>query len=207
MTRVRTRCYRERDTNIDPGKNSLCYRERERERDNIDPGNNSFCKILYIIGPGVRIHFLGFKAKLNKMFTLVYSESPLRKTASNNQLITLETEYLSRVDPFHGNYDLVTNQGDREVVESSSFRRISGESPKTVREEILKAVSPESLADKELSAGSEAGSEEEWNEERTGKNADRKIEEGKEGGVIEEKDGIKIETEDSGELFYLINMQ
>ncbi|XP_048748356.2 protein prune homolog 2-like isoform X2 [Ostrea edulis] len=129
--------------------------------------------------------------------TNIDPESPLRKAASNNQLITLETEYLSRVDPFHGNYDLVTNQGDREVVESSSFRRISGESPKTVREEILKAVSPESLADKELSAGSEAGSEEEWNEERTEKNADRKIEEGKEGGVIEEKDGIKIETEDS----------
>jgi hypothetical protein len=124
----------------------------------------------------------------------------LRKAASNNQLITVETDYLSKVDPFHGNYDLVTNQGDREVVESSSFRRISGESPKTVREEILKAVSMESSLVSGPSADKAENKERMSDGEIEGTSVERQIEE-EEGGVIEEKDGMKIDSGSSGEHF------
>ncbi|XP_061180550.1 uncharacterized protein LOC133189157 isoform X2 [Saccostrea echinata] len=68
-------------------------------------------------------------------------DNGVKKVASNSQLLSLETDYLSKVDPLHGTYDLVTHEADREVVESSSFRKISGEAPKTVREEILKESS------------------------------------------------------------------
>lgn len=49
----------------------------------------------------------------------------LTKTPSNTS-ITVETDYLSRIDPLHGNIDLSTS-GGREVIESASFRKISGE--------------------------------------------------------------------------------
>ncbi|XP_060083778.1 protein prune homolog 2-like [Ylistrum balloti] len=47
----------------------------------------------------------------------------LKKTPSTTS-ITVETDYLSRIDPLHGNLDLATS-GNKEVIECTSFRKIS----------------------------------------------------------------------------------
>ncbi|XP_069102103.1 uncharacterized protein [Argopecten irradians] len=47
----------------------------------------------------------------------------LKKTPSSAS-ITVETDYLSRIDPLHGNLDLATS-GEKEVIECTSFRKIS----------------------------------------------------------------------------------
>lgn len=51
--------------------------------------------------------------------------------------LPVETDYLSSVDPMRGNLDLVKGSESKEIVESISFRKISGEEPQTVRQEIL----------------------------------------------------------------------
>ncbi|XP_062585819.1 uncharacterized protein LOC134247479 [Saccostrea cucullata] len=100
----------------------------------------------------------------------------VKKVASNSQLLSLETDYLSKVDPLHGTYDLVTNEADREVVESSSFRKISGEAPKTVREDILKESSHRAERD---GAGINGTMEDEGSDRKTKESDDdRKNEEG-----------------------------
>ncbi|XP_021376972.1 uncharacterized protein LOC110465466 [Mizuhopecten yessoensis] len=49
----------------------------------------------------------------------------LKKTPSSAS-ITVETDYLSRIDPLHGNLDLSTSS-EKEVIECTSFRKISGD--------------------------------------------------------------------------------
>ncbi|XP_033725960.1 uncharacterized protein LOC117315717 [Pecten maximus] len=49
----------------------------------------------------------------------------LKKTPSSAS-ITVETDYLSRIDPLNGNLDLATS-GEKEVIECTSFRKISGD--------------------------------------------------------------------------------
>lgn len=125
--------------------------------------------------------------------------SDVKKVPSSGQLLGLETDYLSKVDLFHGNYDLMSNQGNQEVVESSSFRKISGEAPQTVREEILDSISRESFD--RSRAGEEGYKENGIEEENEGMmeeiKEDRKIEGGmsKAGGVKEEEE-VKIEEQE-----------
>lgn len=125
--------------------------------------------------------------------------SDVKKVPSSGQLLGLETDYLSKVDLFHGNYDLMSNQGNQEVVESSSFRKISGEAPQTVREEILHSISRESFD--RSRAGEEGYKENGIEEENEGMmeeiKEDRKIEGGmsKAGGVKEEEE-VKIEEQE-----------
>ncbi|KAK3095859.1 hypothetical protein FSP39_020085 [Pinctada imbricata] len=72
----------------------------------------------------------------------------IQRTPSANGL-TVETEYLSNMDPLQGNLDLVSRGGsDPEVVESTSFRKISGKEPMTVRKEILDLSTAETDVDK-----------------------------------------------------------
>ena len=47
----------------------------------------------------------------------------------------METDYLSSVDPLRGNLNLT--EDNQEIAESISFRKVSGEEPQTVRQEIL----------------------------------------------------------------------
>lgn len=93
----------------------------------------------------------------------------------------------------------MSNQGNQEVVESSSFRKISGEAPQTVREEILDSISRESFD--RSRAGEEGYKENGIEEENEGMmeeiKEDRKIEEGmsKSGGINEEEK-VKIEEQE-----------
>lgn len=121
--------------------------------------------------------------------------SAMKKVPSSGQLIAVETDYLSKVDLFHGNYDLVSRQGDREVVESSSFRKISGEAPKTVRQEILTAISRESF-DKGR-GGTEEEKEEDRQIEEDGENVEKENERVvKKNGMMDEIEDRKMEQDD-----------
>lgn len=136
--------------------------------------------------------------------------SDVKKVPSSGQLLGLETDYLSKVDLFHGNYDLMSNQGNQEVVESSSFRKISGEAPQTVREEILDSISRESFdrsraGEEGYKDLTENGIEEESEGMMEEIKEDRKIEEGmskagdmnEEGKVEIEEQEDKVEEEES----------
>lgn len=121
--------------------------------------------------------------------------SAMKKVPSSGQLIAVETDYLSKVDLFHGNYDLVSRQGDREVVESSSFRKISGEAPQTVRQEILTAISRESF-DKGR-GGTEEEKEEDRQMEEDGENVEKENERVvKKNGMMDEIEDRKMEQDD-----------
>lgn len=121
--------------------------------------------------------------------------SAMKKVPSSGQLIAVETDYLSKVDLFHGNYDLVSRQGDREVVESSSFRKISGEAPQTVRQEILTAISRESF-DKGR-GGTEEKKEEDRQMEEDGENVEKENERVvKKNGMMDEIEDRKMEQDD-----------
>ena len=121
--------------------------------------------------------------------------SAMKKVPSSGQLIAVETDYLSKVDLFHGNYDLVSKQGDREVVESSSFRKISGEAPQTVRQEILTAISRESF-DKGR-GGTEEEKEEDRQIEEDGENVEKENERVvKKNGMMDEIEDRKMEQDD-----------
>lgn len=122
--------------------------------------------------------------------------SAMKKVPSSGQLIAVETDYLSKVDLFHGNYDLVSRQGDREVVESSSFRKISGEAPQTVRQEILTAISRESF-DKGRGGTEEKKKEEDRQMEEDGENVEKENERVvKKNGMMDEIEDRKMEQDD-----------
>lgn len=122
--------------------------------------------------------------------------SAMKKVPSSGQLIAVETDYLSKVDLFHGNYDLVSKQGDREVVESSSFRKISGEAPQTVRQEILTAISRESF-DKGRGGTEEKKEEEDRQMEEDGENVEKENERVvKKNGMMDEIEDRKMEQDD-----------
>ena len=122
--------------------------------------------------------------------------SAMKKVPSSGQLIAVETDYLSKVDLFHGNYDLVSRQGDREVVESSSFRKISGEAPQTVRQEILTAISRESF-DKGRGGTEEEKKEEDRQMEEDGENVEKENERVvKKNGMMDEIEDRKMEQDD-----------
>lgn len=122
--------------------------------------------------------------------------SAMKKVPSSGQLIAVETDYLSKVDLFHGNYDLVGRQGDREVVESSSFRKISGEAPQTVRQEILTAISRESF-DKGRGGTEEKKKEEDRQMEEDGENVEKENERVvKKNGMMDEIEDRKMEQDD-----------
>ncbi|XP_052063946.1 uncharacterized protein LOC127703947 [Mytilus californianus] len=74
----------------------------------------------------------------------------LESPSSTGSVITpeevpVETDYLSSVDIMHGNLDLVKAAEEKEIVESISFRKISGEEPQTVRQEILLRNTPDKV--------------------------------------------------------------
>ncbi|XP_078328522.1 uncharacterized protein LOC111111795 isoform X1 [Crassostrea virginica] len=126
---------------------------------------------------------------------VINPSTAMKKVPSSGQLIAVETDYLSKVDLFHGNYDLVSKQGDREVVESSSFRKISGEAPQTVRQEILTAISRESF-DKGR-GGTEEEKEEDRQMEEDGENVEKENERVvKKNGMMDEIEDRKMEQDD-----------
>ena len=60
---------------------------------------------------------------------------------SSPEDLPVETDYLSSVDPLRGNLNLT--EDNQEIAESISFRKVSGEEPQTVRQELLQHYAQE----------------------------------------------------------------
>ncbi|CAC5424699.1 PRUNE [Mytilus coruscus] len=80
----------------------------------------------------------------NKVLEILESPSSTGSVITPEE-VPVETDYLSSVDPMHGNLDLVKAAEEKEIVESISFCKISGEEPQTVRQEILLRNTPDKV--------------------------------------------------------------
>ncbi|XP_071140640.1 uncharacterized protein PF3D7_1120600-like isoform X2 [Mytilus edulis] len=85
-----------------------------------------------------------FYFKENKNLEILESPSSTGSVTTPEE-VPVETDYLSSVDPMLGNLDLVKASEEKEIVESISFRKISGEEPQTVRQEILLRHTPDKV--------------------------------------------------------------
>ncbi|XP_076081785.1 uncharacterized protein LOC143052602 isoform X2 [Mytilus galloprovincialis] len=85
-----------------------------------------------------------FYFKENKNLEILESPSSTGSVSTPEE-VPVETDYLSSVDPMLGNLDLVKASEEKEIVESISFRKISGEEPQTVRQEILLRHTPDKV--------------------------------------------------------------
>lgn len=104
------------------------------------------------------------------------SQSPGDRKKKEVEAYPIETEYLrdmdQRVNRYNSESSVIETDADREVVESSSFRKISGQENQTVQEEILEQIQQEawertqmkmkqsSFAEDEESGNGKAGDDE-----------------------------------------------